>query len=137
MTKEEAIKTLKGEAWICCAEKWNEALDMAIKSLEQEPCEDVISRKELDKALYDHFHDEDSQTNMTDVSLGAIRNFVRNFPPVTLKQKIGHWIPMGLVDANGNRNYECSECHHGDTHAKTQIVPYCWYCGAKMEGVQE
>lgn len=38
MTREEAIKTLKGEAWICCAEKWNEALDMAIKSLEQEPC---------------------------------------------------------------------------------------------------
>lgn len=40
MTREEAIKTLKGEAWICCAEKWNEALDMAIKALEQEPKED-------------------------------------------------------------------------------------------------
>lgn len=52
------------------------------------------------------------------------------------KPKMGHWIPMGLVDANDNRNYECSECHHGDTHAKSQIVPYCWYCGAKMaEGV--
>lgn len=37
MTREEAIKILKGEAWICCAEKWNKALDMAIKSLEQEP----------------------------------------------------------------------------------------------------
>ena len=49
------------------------------------------------------------------------------------KPKTGHWIPMGLVDANDNRNYECSECHHGDTHAKNQIVPYCWYCGAKME----
>ena len=37
MTREEAIKTLKGEAWTCCAEKWNEALDMAIAALEQEP----------------------------------------------------------------------------------------------------
>lgn len=53
----------------------------------------------------------------------------------TLEQelKTGHWIPMGLVDANDNRNYECSECHYGDTHAKNQIVPYCWHCGAKME----
>lgn len=37
MTKEEAIKTLKGEAWVCCAEKWNEALEIAIEALEQEP----------------------------------------------------------------------------------------------------
>lgn len=37
MTREEAIKTLKGEAWICCQEKWQEALNMAIKALEQEP----------------------------------------------------------------------------------------------------
>ena len=49
------------------------------------------------------------------------------------KSKIGYWIPMGLVDANDNRNYECSECHCGDTHAKNQIVPYCWHCGTKME----
>ena len=38
MTREEAIKTLKGEAWLCCAEKWNEALNMAIKALEQGFC---------------------------------------------------------------------------------------------------
>lgn len=37
MTREEAIKTLKGEAWVSCQEKWIEALDMAIKALEQEP----------------------------------------------------------------------------------------------------
>lgn len=83
MTKEEAIETLTSKD-VHNSDKMLEALDMAIKSLEQEP-------------------------------------------------KIGHWIPMGLVDANDNRNYECSECHHGDTHAKTQIVPYCWYCGSKME----
>ena len=34
MEREEAIKTLKGEAWICCTEKWNEALEIAIKALE-------------------------------------------------------------------------------------------------------
>ncbi len=44
MTREEAIKTLKGEAWICCSEKWNEALDMAIKALEQEPVIEPLER---------------------------------------------------------------------------------------------
>ena len=39
MTREEAIKTLRDEAWICCAEKWNEALEMAIEALKAEPCE--------------------------------------------------------------------------------------------------
>lgn len=37
MTREEAIKTLEGKAWSLFSEKWNEALDMAIKALEQEP----------------------------------------------------------------------------------------------------
>ena len=37
MTRDEAIMTLKGEAWINCQEKWLEALDVAIKALEQEP----------------------------------------------------------------------------------------------------
>ena len=45
----------------------------------------------------------------------------------------GHWIKEGVVDVNGNRNCKCSECGHGDIQAETQIVPYCWWCGAKME----
>lgn len=34
--------------------------------------------------------------------------------------------------ANGNYLYSCSNCGHADVHAKTQSVPYCWYCGARM-----
>jgi len=49
----------------------------------------------------------------------------------------GHWIKEGIVDANGNRNCRCSECGHGDIQAETQIVPYCWWCGAKMQKPQE
>ncbi len=51
--------------------------------------------------------------------------------------KTGHWIPMGIVDENGNRNYECSECHHSDVQAESMTVPYCWFCGAKMIKPQE
>lgn len=33
----------------------------------------------------------------------------------------------------GNYTYECSNCGNCETHAKSVYVPYCWYCGAKME----
>jgi hypothetical protein len=52
MTREEAVKTLKGEAWICCAEKWNEALDMAIKALERDTVLDKI-RAEIEQAVWE------------------------------------------------------------------------------------
>ena len=50
-----------------------------------------------------------------------------------LKQepKTGHWIETGYV-GNDNYNFECSECHHTDTHSKAVKVNYCWYCGADM-----
>ena len=48
----------------------------------------------------------------------------------------GKWIeeivPVGFV-GRGNGQYRCSNCQHGDIQAKTQEVPFCWYCGAKMD----
>lgn len=56
------------------------------------------------------------------------------------KRPHGRWIeepvPIGLI-GRGNGQYRCSNCQHGDIHAKTQEVPYCWYCGAKMDGGAE
>lgn len=71
MTREEAIKTLKGEAWICCAEKWNEALDMAIKSLEQESVLDKI------KAEIETWHKEG--TNWSDIRLMKIEDIINKY----------------------------------------------------------
>ena len=48
----------------------------------------------------------------------------------------GEWIRTGSLE-NGNAHYECSNCHHGDEHAESQEVPYCWFCGAKMKGGAE
>lgn len=41
------------------------------------------------------------------------------------------------VDENGNVQAFCKRCGAGDVHAKRNInkVPYCWKCGAKMDGV--
>ena len=64
----------------------------------------------------------------------VIRNALKDAQP---ERKKGKW---RLADkqnpedkANGNYLYFCSNCFHADLHAKTQEVPYCWYCGAEME----
>ena len=49
----------------------------------------------------------------------------------------GKWLLSDLQSQadndNGNYAYVCTNCNHTDIHAKTQKVPYCWWCGAKMK----
>ena len=53
----------------------------------------------------------------------------------------GEWLLSDLqsqVDNdNGNYAYVCTNCNHTDIHAKTQKVPYCWWCGARMKGADD
>ena len=49
----------------------------------------------------------------------------------------GHWIDWGARDDDGNGEYTCSCCDHSDKHSPGIRVPYCWYCGAKMEVEQQ
>ena len=77
MTREEA----KGN--LIHAFRWNdmpkkEALEMAIKALGQEPCEDCISRQAATDALYH-----------VDEYNGRSIEAIRNLPPVTPQPKIG------------------------------------------------
>ena len=79
MTKEEAIKILKG-----AIKKPNtkdgylgQALDMAIKALEQQPCEDCISREAVIK-IFGEVHPMDYNTQ------AYIKN-IQNLPSVTPK----------------------------------------------------
>lgn len=55
-----------------------------------------------------------------------------------LERKKGKWMISEIQreedTINGNYLYICSCCNFSDTHAKTQIVPYCWHCGADMRG---
>lgn len=44
-----------------------------------------------------------------------------------------HWIDWGIRDDDGNGEYTCSRCDHSDKHSPNIRVPYCWYCGAKMD----
>ena len=45
----------------------------------------------------------------------------------------GEWILKEKdYDGDGNNLYECTNCHHSDTHSSSVEVPFCWYCGADM-----
>ena len=70
-------------------------------------------------------------------SLGFSEGVKQAVDAMTKERPQGKWIeetvPVALV-GRGNGQYRCSNCQHGDVHAKTQEVPFCWYCGAKMDG---
>lgn len=53
------------------------------------------------------------------------------------ERKTGKWMiidPQRQEDIdNDNYMYTCTCCLHNDLHARSQVVSYCWWCGAKME----
>lgn len=44
----------------------------------------------------------------------------------------GKWKLIRMED-NGDGFYTCSNCDRGDIHSPLVSVPYCWYCGARMD----
>jgi DNA-directed RNA polymerase subunit RPC12/RpoP len=122
MTREEAIEYLKlADTTVGKKIKTRiaEAIEMAIKALEQEPCEDAISRQAALDCL--------TATGLKkyDYILNA-RNKIKSLPSVAPQPKMGHKVFR-------DNTYNCSECDslvlNGDN--------YCAKCGAKMVDPQE
>ena len=146
MTREEAIKVLL-EEWKCidrndginCDRKCEscdlvmdsfvlkDAYNTAIKALEQEPCEDAISREAVISMAYDmseidgeHF---DKPCMVVDIE------DIQKLPSVQPSRK-GHWIKENPFSLS-----VCSECgnnafgYHGFDETRTDFCPYC---GADM-----
>lgn len=88
MNREEALKDwlpiirqkVKG------TEVYEEALEMAIEALEQEPCDDCISREKALKALMDEWTEYDSEL------MDYLIEKVRKLPSVTAQPN--KWIPV-------------------------------------------
>lgn len=156
MTREDAIKQLKIELSMWESDcksyhKTKDALKMAIKALEQEPCEDAISRKAmLDYQQYLH-------GKMPNEENHKLWEFIKELPPVTpvaciaeikfskedmqklvdekmkdivIERKVGKWTE---VDTN---MYTCSNCSHCFTIVpkdnQIQQFKYCPNCGSFM-----
>ena len=96
MNREEAIRCLSvhsstNGSGLCTDEQHYEAKQMAIKALEQEPCEDAISRQAVIDSLHSKFADGfDSDRWWNSMSVLYAINKV---PPVN-PTKTGHWIPV-------------------------------------------
>ena len=97
--------------------------------LEQQPCEDVISREAVIEWLKAKDIIKLSSQEET------ARKELKALPPVTPQQKYGKWIVVS--DGYGDRAYicECSECKdtvwvYKDANRKWNFCPSC---GAKMQ----
>ena len=131
MTREEAIKELK----IIREDYWDEyedpmpALDMAIKALEQEPCEDCISRKAILDCQYTI--DESETLGISTKNVVNVDDIL-NAKPVTPQTKTGHWIHLK------HNKGKCSKCHDVVLIAQQYgNANYCPNCGAKMVETHE
>jgi transcription elongation factor Elf1 len=138
MTNEEAIFCLKGikntgHDIFTEQKDFQECLDMAIKALERESCEDCVSRQAVDQNIYDY-----AESN--GLSYANLKNAILDMPPVTPTRKKGKWIVKENIHGL-EKFYECSNCGNhclyeyveiGFKNAKTK---YCPNCGAEMDCV--
>ena len=121
MSREEAIEQLKEipigyEVSDDYMKTIYEAIDMAIKALEQQLCEDCISRQEVINCV------------TSNEFRYKIVEDIKTLPPVTPKEKTGHWIENAPEYQNIDPPYICSEC--GNMHLRK--TNYCDQCGARM-----
>ena len=136
MTIEEAIKILKQYLDMDSEVKseYLEAQRMAIKVLEQQPCEDCISRQETIEWL--------KKVTVTDgitfkTGFKQILYDIEQMPSVTPKQKVGKWINQYQIYGDIAIDMKvCSECRYEfsyDVETGISNANYCPNCGAKME----
>ena len=159
MTREEkqkAIDALKISAPVMAVtqEEFNnyiQTLNQVMDWLEQEPCEDTISRQavnilvdELARAISD-----ERCCISRGRSTATIMQDILDLPSVNPQEKTGHWIEEEINE--WSRKTYCSKCgesalleyvHVGDIYygsAKGVIkkTNYCPHCGAKMVEPQE
>ena len=75
---------------------------------------------------------EPSYTDPLNV-LTEVRDRLNALPTIdAVEVRHGEWIYHNYE--NGNWYCTCSNCGKGDLHAIKGTVPYCWNCGARMDG---
>lgn len=120
MRKEEAWQKAKGYLYDALS---GEEADEIIKALEQEPCDDAISRERA-LAPYKDLNNDDV------ISVWLIKKNLTELPPITPRQKIGRWI-------NGDDKCPCcgkSKFEGLDADIWADWQPkHCPNCGAKMQ----
>ena len=120
MTREEAIESIQDfTGWFKKDKPIYKALEMAIKALEQEPCDDVVSRQAVLDIVGDMYG-----LARPDV-LSATINQIKSLTSVRPQEQTGHW------EFFCQHWRKCSEC--GYPHKFAEEWDYCPNCGACLK----
>ena len=143
MTKEEAKEILEevkdlDDSMYQYISAYEEALDMAIKALSQEPCEDAVSRQTVIDALKEGTNVCDLITRTREMRIDII-DVIKALPSVNPTRAHGKWIQKeywsegcGMGETYGYY-YECSKCGNLKKGGYDRCgVNYCPNCGAEM-----
>lgn len=116
--------------------RMDEICNLAIKALEQQPCDDAISRQAVLKTQAKYAE------HIGATKFWQMSDDIKALPPVISLPKTGHW----MIDEDSTdrffATYECSCCKraiivpHDAMKAVYKDYPYC-HCGAKMREVEE
>lgn len=120
-----------------------ENLESISKILEQEPCEDAVSRKAVLEVIDDCNSDGLKGIFCSYDDGERFKEYIKELPSVTPQPKTGHWIE-GRSDNPNIHNILCSRCFEGypsKGHANSQHTKekfkWCPNCGAYMIGESE
>lgn len=135
MTNKEALEILDT---IPTIGEQVDALEMAIKALEQQPSDDCVSRQEVLDVLKDKWNMFSDANDAMQESIATIEAL----PPVTPQPEVGRWMRKtkvdGLYDISGVKTWgvkcQCDRCDFTTTVIEDfGYYTYCPNCGAKME----
>lgn len=125
MTREEAISQL-----ISLNEEdvniYSDAVEYAIKALEQEPCEDCISRQAVVERIK-----REEKVLYTPTGMNYLIRAINDLPSVKPQAKTGRWIHTEECDEEWQ--YRCSKC---DMPSRSNSHRYCSNCGSYMYGAK-
>lgn len=144
MTRKEAIERIKiileecieDEDAVSYVTSYDaDALDMAIKALKQEPCEDCISRQAAIDVLRTCYDTETvTYTNGNEyIDYDQALDLLNSLPSAQPERMRGTWIDYV------NSHCECSVCHTEWSYFQneTECFEFCPHCGADMRGEQD
>ena len=104
-----------------------EIYKIAIKALEQEPCEDCISRQAVIQIINNKLN---PCTNIhACMEMSEIKEAVKDLEPVSPQRKTVRWVEVWDKDHLVILAYKCSEC---GIMMNIKTAHYCPNCGAKM-----
>ncbi|SDB15123.1 hypothetical protein [Eubacterium oxidoreducens] len=111
-------------------EESHTAMMMAIKALEQEPCEDAVNRAEVIRAFDKWIK---SREDFAEHPVWFARDIV-SMPSVTPVRKKGEWLRMSDLSEQEDDRYRCSRCgnviHYKDKMNLYTFNSWCGRCGS-------